>query len=151
MMLPNPEINFRRAHLGLFSAIVTLIIFTLFASLTFADSKRQLSKIELNPFTLKSNQNVIGSISISVNPGTYSRLVDEPRLVTMAVPISKTETVSLELKRFEVLTTDAKFYIGTASGNKEVSAPEVIFYRGKVAGSVNSHAYLSFSSNDTLP
>lgn len=148
MMLPNPEINFRRAHLGLFSAIATLIIFTLFASLTFADSKRQLSKIELNPFTLKSNQNVIGSISISVNPGTYSRLVDEPRLVTMAVPISKTETVSLELKRFEVLTTDARFYIGTASGNKEVSAPEVIFYRGKVAGSVNSHAYLSFSSND---
>ncbi len=58
IMLANPKINYGRAHLGLFSAIAAIIFFILSASLTFADSKRQLSEIELNPFTLKSNQNI---------------------------------------------------------------------------------------------
>ena len=100
-MIPTSKLNNRRAHSGLFSAIAAIIFFILSASLTFADSKRRVSEIELNPFTLKSNQNIIGSISISVNPGTYSRLVDEPPLVTITVPISESETVSLELKRLK--------------------------------------------------
>ena len=150
-MLINPKINYGSSHLGLFSAIAMVILFTLTASLAFADSKEQVSVIELSTFTLNSGQNnVVGSISIAVNPGTYSKLLDGPRFVKIALPISESETVSLELKRFEVLTTDAKFYIGTASGKQEVSAPELIFYRGKVAGSVNSHAYLSFTSNDNV-
>ncbi len=149
-MLSNPKINYGSAHLGLFSAIAMVIIFSLTASLAFADSKQQVSETELNPFTLNSGPNIVGSISIAVNPGTFSKLVDGTRLVKMALPISESETVSLELKRFEVLTPDAKFYIGTASGKQEVSAPEVIFYRGKVSGSNNSHAYLSFTSNDNV-
>ena len=149
-MLSNPKINYGGSHLGLFSAIAMVIIFTFTASLAFADSKQQVSETELNPFTLNSGQNDVGSISIAVNPGTYSKLLDGPRFVKISLPISESETVSLDLKRFEVLTPDAKFYIGTASGKQEVSAPAVIFYRGKVSGSNNSHVYLSFTSNDNV-
>ena len=95
-MLSNPKINYGRSHLRLFLAIATVILFTLTASLAFADSKQQLSETELNPFTLNSGQNnVVGSISIAVNPGTFSKLVDGSRLVKMALPISESETFSL--------------------------------------------------------
>lgn len=149
-MLSNPKINYGSSYLGLFSAFVTVILFSLTASLAFADSKEQVSVIELSPFTLNSGQNNVGSVSLAVNPGTFSKLIDGTRFVKMALPISELETVSLDLKRFEVLTPDAKFYIGTASGKQEVSAPEVIFYRGKVSGSNNSHVYLSFTANDNV-
>jgi hypothetical protein len=66
---------------------------------------------------------------------------------SIEIPLSKTQTVTLELERFDVVTPDAQFLIASASGSVATARPDVLLYRGTVGGDQNSHAYLALSGH----
>lgn len=86
----------------------------------------------------------------SVKPtlGTFQSLKNSSDTKSILLPLSDSKSVKLELSRFEVISPKAKFVIGSPSGDIAVSAPNVVLYRGKVAGDDNSYAYLSFTSQE---
>ncbi|MGB5105672.1 MAG: M12 family metallo-peptidase [Candidatus Zixiibacteriota bacterium] len=62
------------------------------------------------------------------------------------IPTGATENLRLKLERFSIAGADAKFLIGSSSGDVESPRPDVLAFRGSVDGEPNSHAYLAVSS-----
>ncbi|MGH8015332.1 MAG: M12 family metallo-peptidase, partial [Candidatus Zixiibacteriota bacterium] len=101
---------------------------------------------EIRPFSIKSRDARSSSIAVSVDSDIYHTFKNGAVKQLITVPVSITEQLTLELVRFEVVLPEAKFYIGSPSGNIPAPAPEVVMYRGKVRGDYNSHVYISFTS-----
>jgi len=73
-----------------------------------------------------------------------------PERQTLELPLSLEKSVQLELERFEILTPDARFFIGGPSGNRPTTRPDVVLLRGKVAGQERSQAFLAISSSGVV-
>ncbi len=100
----------------------------------------------VKPFSIQTIDQFSGTLSVRVDKNIYQSLSAGSNIQNIEVPVSKSENLMLELERFEVVTPDARFVIGSPSGSIDVPSPEIVLFRGKVAGVVNSHAYISFTS-----
>jgi len=114
--------------------------------LAYARSSPNQIVSNVEPFTIESSNSIPGVLSVSLDNEVYQLLKDGARSQVIVLPISNSEELSLELERFEVVAPGARFLIGSTAGSITTPKPEVILYRGKVAGDYNSHAYLSFTS-----
>ena len=86
-------------------------------------------------------------LNLEVKASQYRQLADISGSIEISLPITMNQNLSLELERFNVIAPDARFYIGSPSGDIEISPPEVITMRGTVSGESNSHAYLSLTKS----
>ncbi|UCC43862.1 MAG: thrombospondin type 3 repeat-containing protein [Candidatus Zixiibacteriota bacterium] len=84
-------------------------------------------------------------ITLSQNSQAVSRLLEEQAAQEIELPVSVSETMSLQLERFDVLSPSARFYI---DGNR-VDRPnlDVAVYRGKVASEPESQVFLALSGS----
>lgn len=85
-------------------------------------------------------------IRVGVEAQRFSALEINER-IAVALPISKTEALSLELERFNVISPTAKFIVAGADGEREMAAPNVTFLRGHIADEMDSYAYLALSES----
>lgn len=126
-----------------FSKLKWSLLIIFFSTAINAKTISPQAPIEVRPFTVEESGDFSDALSVRVGSGVYQLLKDGASSQRIALPILERDDLSLELERFEVVAPNAKFLIGTASGNITAPRAEVIFYRGKVSGEYNSHAYLS--------
>lgn len=69
---------------------------------------------------------------------------------TLELPVNLDETLVLELERFNVLTPDARFYIGGPTGNIPLERPDVVLFRGSITGQPRSQAFFAISSSGVI-
>jgi hypothetical protein len=82
---------------------------------------------------------------LEFDPGAYKVLSRIRRPVIERFPLAADLAVTLELERYSVTDSQTRFVIGTADGDVDVAAPDVVLFRGKVAGYPDSYVYLGLS------
>ena len=87
-------------------------------------------------------------IEASVAPTFYRELRDGSYQRTLVVPVSATEAVELEVERFTVLAPDVRFVIGLT--DETLPMPEVLLFRGRVAGDPTSRCYISVAPSGMI-
>ena len=83
--------------------------------------------------------------ALQFESGTYEKLRGHNRIRLTGFPLTKRESVDLELEKFEVTTPSTIIVEGTAEGDKPVPHPEVVLFRGRVAGVEDSEAVIGIS------
>ncbi|HEX2897724.1 MAG TPA: M12 family metallo-peptidase, partial [candidate division Zixibacteria bacterium] len=96
----------------------------------------------VKPFTIENSNSDKSLISVSINSIAYQELKSGSSSPLVAIPLTKSAEVILELERFEIITPEARFF----SGLSDAPRPDVVLFRGKVSGERDSHAYLSITS-----
>ena len=125
-----------------------MVILGVLSSYTYpASSSSPNLSAELRPFTVHGKLGLTDAIKVSVAKGTYETLIEGALSQTIALPVSESETISLNLERFEVVIPGARFLIGSTTSKIAAPVPEVVLFRGKVSGDNISHAYFSLTSN----
>jgi len=114
--------------------LLATVILTLCATMSSATER---------PFVIVGSVDGADALRLSFNKQAFVILEKGIALQDIALQISGTESLILEMERFDVISPSAKFLIGSATGSEPVAAPEVVCFRGQVAGEVGSYAYLS--------
>lgn len=86
------------------------------------------------------------AVRVHVNMAEYEPLKLSKDQTFFSVPISENESLTLALTPFNVIAPDAKFVIGTTSGDQAISAPDILLWRGEIYGQTGTHVYLSVTS-----
>ena len=68
----------------------------------------------------------------------------------LKVPVSAVEELSLDLRPYNVVAADARFLIGSPSGDLSMAPPDIVMFRGEVEGQTGSYAFISLSSNGLI-
>lgn len=83
---------------------------------------------------------------LSFDPAAYAALKTQTHALLTDFPLgSTTETVTLEVKPFDVYTADARIVMGTANGDVPIARPDVLTLQGRVYGDDDSFVYLGIS------
>ena len=83
--------------------------------------------------------------SLRFESDAYEQLRDRKRVRLTGFPLTRQESVDLELEQFEVTTPDTIIVEGTSEGDKPLPHPEVVLFRGRVAGVEDSEAVIGIS------
>lgn len=132
---------------GLAAVVVLGLIFT--AVPVVADNAPGVTAIE-RPFTVLEIADERAEVRLAVEPGLYDRLATGEDRRTVEIPVLDNRTLYLELERFGVIAPDAKFLMGSSSGDQPMSRPQVEAYRGTVDGNPNSLAYVAISPDGMI-
>lgn len=97
--------------------------------------------------TVQQAQPGESDLRVRLARGDFEALKSGQRSRTLQFPLATTESVTLQLERFHVYNSETRFVIGTPTGSVETPQPDVIMFRGSVAGEPNSHAFLAFSGD----
>jgi len=122
------------------AGLAALLLILMAGSLAATESKPIFSNITRLP-------DADDAYEVRLDVTAFSDLAGTSDMITIPFPISETEELLLELKSFNVIAPDAKFYIGTPSGNQELPIPQVVLLRGEIAGEAGSHAYLAITED----
>lgn len=100
------------------------------------------------PFTVSEVPYADGKdvIRTQLDPGIYTSLATGSGQQIIEVPLPGSESVLLELERFEITTGQTRFVLGGSAGDQFVSGPELVFLRGSISGEPSSRAFLAISS-----
>jgi hypothetical protein len=102
------------------------------------------SPVEIKRFDKSNN-----ILRATLERTSYSDLKSGPPRRLMTFPLSPESVVSLEIERFEIFSSDTKFYLGRPGGDMEIAGPELIAFRGKVADQPNSRVFIAIGSLGT--
>ncbi len=120
-----------------------------FAALAVAASATAAPKIAPqampSPIALAARPAPHCATPIRLDPAAYPGLKQAGRVVFQGFPLDRARRVDLDLERFEVLTEDAIILAGDAP----IPRPDVVLFRGSVAGSPGSRVFLSLSPYGT--
>ena len=129
-------------------AYLLLAILSIFIIPNFAISAGPGSTSQSIDLFIPKSVNEAGNIlRVEIGSSSFQDLKNGPVMRTIAIPLSKTEKVSLELKRFDVIAPDTKFLLGRQGGDIEVDAPEFVAFRGEISGKPGSHAFIAMGGN----
>ncbi len=81
---------------------------------------------------------------LQIDPAAITSLRSADRAV-LHLAVSPAESLTLDLRRFEVIAPDAQFVRATADGADALPAPRIAFLRGQVTGEPRSHAFIALS------
>ena len=102
-------------------------------------------RVTLRPLTVRDAR-ADGSLRVEWSSSlTMLRTANDTTRVEF--PISATDSLTLELRRFSVTNESTRSIIMTAAGPVEGAAPDVSLFRGAVADEPGSHAFLAIASN----
>lgn len=90
------------------------------------------------------------TLRVALKPTLYTNLKQGPMERSLDVPLSALRTVRLELKRFDVISPDARFVIGSPSGDQPMEASQVQTFKGEIDNQSGSFAYLSIASDGMI-
>ncbi len=104
----------------------------------------------IDPFIQRIVNEEGNILRVTVESSSFQDLKSGPEARTVVFPLSRTEKVPLELKRFDVFTSDTKFLLGRSGGDLETSVPDFVAFRGEVAGEQGSHAFIAMAENGMM-
>ncbi len=127
----------RRGGNALFLAAAVALIFS---APGFAESL-----VRPSPLRLQSGAAPSVTTALELDPGQYDALqpMSEVALTDFVLPDGR--TVTLELTRIEIYSSDAQVVLGTASGDVPMARPDVQLFRGRVGGVDGSRVFLAMS------
>ncbi|MDH3889743.1 MAG: thrombospondin type 3 repeat-containing protein [candidate division Zixibacteria bacterium] len=128
-------------------AILLLSIFVLSPSQARTDSAPGL---DASVFTELQATNDGRAIRATVAPDASDRAKLGPDYQSLELPVSMNETLLLELERFDVVADDARFLIGSPSGDAPMERSDITLFKGRVSGDESSHAYFAISSSGMI-
>ncbi|MDH4239770.1 MAG: zinc-dependent metalloprotease [Phycisphaerae bacterium] len=97
------------------------------------------------PVSISNDVRLPAGAALRFESDTYEQLRGRRRVRLTGFPLTKQETVDLELEQFEVTTPATIIVEGTAEGDKPLPHPEVMLFKGRVAGEDNSEAVIGIS------
>jgi hypothetical protein len=80
----------------------------------------------------------LGEQGVDVDRPAYERLWNKGRVIVERFPLPERPAIDLELQSFELISADARFLVVDEDGEREVERPAVRFFRGSVAGDLDS-------------
>lgn len=104
------------------------------------------STVAIRPLKLVDTVAGSSDAKLRLSQGDYFDLRLGATQRVLEIPLSSKQAVRLQMERFSVTASDARFVIGTAGGDVLSERPDIVVYRGKVEGEENSHAYFAVSS-----
>ncbi len=104
----------------------------------------------LRPFTVKDVQPLSTEIKAEISSDIYFQTKNGPAFQRLEIPLSVSENLELELELFDIIAPDARFLIGDASGSTQTVKPEIVTFRGNIAGEPNSHVFIAISSSGMI-
>jgi sugar lactone lactonase YvrE len=98
-------------------------------------------------------RNAMQPLSVDAHGGVYMRVdpaaLDILRRTRAAhdilMPVSEHESVTLSMRRFEVVTMRTRLVRGGVEGEEPMARPNIILLRGSIAGEPGSHAFLALT------
>ncbi len=91
-----------------------------------------------------AGQTDAGDMRLAIDASSIQRM-NESAGATVRLAISPTESVMLNLARFEAIAPGARFVRASGKVRQELATPDVVFLRGSIAGEPNSRAFLALS------
>jgi hypothetical protein len=128
----------------------TLSVICLAGLLMVCQTAMASDQADSRPFTvLESNQDA-QEVRVAIAPELFDQVgaVDDEWAVDM--PVTASDAVRLNLERFEVVASDARFLINVGGKDVPLASPEIALYRGVVEGEDNSFAFLAVSSTGVV-
>ncbi|SYZ72706.1 exported hypothetical protein [Candidatus Zixiibacteriota bacterium] len=101
----------------------------------------------IGPFAVKSIDNKQNVLSVELTRDKINDLMTGPAERDMELPLNTGRTVVLNLKRFDIITPETKFYLGRVGGDIETAPPQFTAFRGTIDGQPNSHAFLAIGGD----
>jgi sugar lactone lactonase YvrE len=138
----------RQSRLSTRNRIGILIVF---AIPFFATSSSSGSPAPLPPrpvFSMTAATDGVAQLALA--PEAFSDLQSGPADRILTVPGLGGELFELELTRFTVTLPTTQFRSATPAGQVARPAPEVVNFRGRIAGQPGSHAFFSLTSGGTV-
>jgi len=128
---------------GLLKSLVVLSL-TAMISVT-ALANNQNNAITSKPLILRNRLEKQKAIQVRVDQSQYMSMKSGPASQTILFPTPDGRNLPLELERFNITTPRSRFKIGSPAGDIDFTRPDVIMYRGKIAGEPLSRAFIAFT------
>ncbi|MBI5266442.1 MAG: thrombospondin type 3 repeat-containing protein [candidate division Zixibacteria bacterium] len=101
----------------------------------------------LKPFTIVESQSDVDQTRLAIQSDLYSTLATSTAVRRLELPVDGTETLSLDLEPFDILSPDARIVVATSAGEVPLPLSSVRGYRGKLAGEPGSTVYMALSAS----
>jgi hypothetical protein len=139
-----PDFQIIRRSGNTFSLFLTSLILILSACISFA-AGTGIAKEAKSPF-LDERMADNGALTVRLDASIYELLSTAVESPNMEIPLTGTQRVVLELKKFNITSSKTRFVIGSPNGDIPMSPSEIVYLGGHISGEPNSQAYLAFSS-----
>ncbi|MFZ1684732.1 MAG: thrombospondin type 3 repeat-containing protein, partial [Candidatus Zixiibacteriota bacterium] len=90
------------------------------------------------------------AMTASVRPTAFSQMKAEQDLQEFDIPVEVSRKVTLNLERFDIIAPDARFLIGSPSGNEVIGRPDVQMFKGTVDNQPGTFAFFSITSTGVI-
>lgn len=124
-------------------ALIYCLIFISIVDPAFAVSEER-TRVQAPFFVAETKISETGT-SLRLSEDAYATLREYDTVRLSEFPISKNDTVDLELTRFSITTPSVRIVTGGADGDVPVSPPEIVLFRGRVVEWAGSHVVLGIS------
>jgi hypothetical protein len=145
MISPTKSATIPRTFRQMRTLLACLLGFTCLLTPIIADQTMAASGPSARPLIVQSERSNAGGLRVRLDRGEFASLKSGTPSRLMEFPVSATRQVTLDVTRFQVYDDDTRFFVGSPSGNVVATRPDVVMYRGTVAGEPTTHAYLAFS------
>ena len=108
-----------------------------------------IDRYDVLPFSLEAQHFDGVVVQLQPNSDQVEALVSKDRIRLHHLPLGDGLSVTLDLRRFEVFTPDARIVRGTPHGDEPIARPDVVLFGGRVVGRARSSAFLSISPGQT--
>jgi hypothetical protein len=124
-----------------FLITTTSVAVLLCSTLSASDSSPQPPSQVTNPFLVHERIANGDGLRLSIRPEQYIALKTGARKSLLQLPISSTESLTLQLERFSVTSPRTVYWQGNVQGEP----PDVVLLRGQVEGEPGSHAFVALT------
>lgn len=97
------------------------------------------------PVSIANEVRLPAGASLRFESDTYEQLHGRKHIRLTGFPVTLQQSVDLELEQFQVTTPSTIIVEGTVEGDKPVPHPEVVLFKGRIAGVEDSEAVLGIS------
>jgi hypothetical protein len=105
---------------------------------------------KITPFTNVELTDEVGLIRAEVQRDLFEQAQAVDERWAVEIPVPEREVQSLELEPFSIIAPDARFLIGSPSGDQVAPRPDVRFFRGTVADDADSRVYLAVAASGMI-
>jgi len=126
------------------------LFYTLAAVLVIASTPLAAVDRISEPFEVIESRVELSEVRARIQPDLFSEAEAVSERWRLKVPAPATAELSLELEPFNVVAPDARFLIGSPSGDSPLAAPDIVMFRGKLEGRPNSFAFVALSSTGLI-
>jgi hypothetical protein len=97
------------------------------------------------PVSIANDVRLPAGVALRFESDAYEQLRGRKHIRLTGFPLSLQQSVDLELEQFEVTTPETIVVAGTTGGDKPVPNPQVVLFKGRVAGEEDSEAVIGIS------